>query len=974
MGGAISTRKPTTDFFRKSVPLKTFLTLHEKRKGEMQMRKTIGSIFISILLILTQLAAADFTISNESNTTAWLVLTRRMDADNDYPAGWRTRGWFRVQAGASRTLPVSADTANLYLHVTHPYPSEILPTDHASRNKAPWLIHPSQAFTVVEKAEGPGTLLKSDKPAHQLIRKTLYEYPNGGSARISAAGRLLVETNASASAELTLQQMRNKLENVTLISGLNIREEDIVKASNHRKNAFQFARGRGENRFVLLKQLSSTCGTTSAEMVLRYYGQDVGQSEIWGAGGIHIIETGAFPLEIEDAFDRLGVPARWYPGYPGSGLQQPTLNDLKAWVRESRPPIVLLRFDEYLHYVVVVGYDNQDDFLLADPNGIFRWMSSEDLKLGWSMVSPGLPNRVFETQNGFKTFVLEGLTETAGVLTQGQNVIVPFNPPNRHLPENYSVLFKTSNPPNRVPYPDSMGKYLAAGVEVWGGERFNPLWTTDRWERTFTFTEDIADYRVSEVVPAEFENLGGLEPAYVQGHQKVDNRTVKVWGRITPGTVSKGKLLLFVRGFKEPVHGSDTVSSTQSKRYYSEWGIGSDDSWHTFTFPGDVLSYTISAGIDFEDRFGAELLEHHKTSNQVKFKIRLDRHKVEANGITVNVTAHYEPVIAGSFALSYAGSLSNIPSGQRKTLNVTVYSTKGHLMPGVRVQFLDTNDSEIAFSPTAVKTNNSGVATSTMKTGSSGNADFTIRVDGVSDKQYNVSVAKVLKEHVEKRWFSSDPIYCKKKFGGVCISWETDPYTSSHHIDVPSWVSIHAYSISTHVPFEDRLTAPSVKSHSRSGNRVKLRIRFERHALESNDILVRVHAKYWGTHASPGAPLNPEGHPDPERVTSVWQDLSHLPAHTTLLPNYPNPFNPETWIPYHLAESAEVTLRIYSTEGRLVRSLALGHQPAGIYENKSRAVYWDGRNTVGERVASGLYFYRFTAGDFTATGKMLIQK
>ena len=98
------------------------------------------------------------------------------------------------------------------------------------------------------------------------------------------------------------------------------------------------------------------------------------------------------------------------------------------------------------------------------------------------------------------------------------------------------------------------------------------------------------------------------------------------------------------------------------------------------------------------------------------------------------------------------------------------------------------------------------------------------------------------------------------------------------------------------------------------------------------------------------------------------------PKKTVLLRNYPNPFNPETWLPYHLAEPAEVTLSIYSAGGQLVRTLALGYQPAGIYENKSRAAYWDGRNAVGERVASGLYFYTLTAGDFAATGKMLIRK
>ena len=98
------------------------------------------------------------------------------------------------------------------------------------------------------------------------------------------------------------------------------------------------------------------------------------------------------------------------------------------------------------------------------------------------------------------------------------------------------------------------------------------------------------------------------------------------------------------------------------------------------------------------------------------------------------------------------------------------------------------------------------------------------------------------------------------------------------------------------------------------------------------------------------------------------------PTETALLPNYPNPFNPETWLPYQLAESAAVTVRIYAANGSLIRMLALGHQPAGIYEGRSRAAYWDGRNAQGEPVASGVYFYTLQAGEFSATRKMVIRK
>ena len=99
-----------------------------------------------------------------------------------------------------------------------------------------------------------------------------------------------------------------------------------------------------------------------------------------------------------------------------------------------------------------------------------------------------------------------------------------------------------------------------------------------------------------------------------------------------------------------------------------------------------------------------------------------------------------------------------------------------------------------------------------------------------------------------------------------------------------------------------------------------------------------------------------------------------IPDKTLLLANYPNPFNPETWIPYQLANPAEVTGTIYAANGAVVRTLDLGHRRAGSYASRSRAAYWDGRNAQGEPVASGVYFYTLQAGDFSATRKMVIRK
>ena len=93
-----------------------------------------------------------------------------------------------------------------------------------------------------------------------------------------------------------------------------------------------------------------------------------------------------------------------------------------------------------------------------------------------------------------------------------------------------------------------------------------------------------------------------------------------------------------------------------------------------------------------------------------------------------------------------------------------------------------------------------------------------------------------------------------------------------------------------------------------------------------------------------------------------------------LLPNYPNPFNPETWIPYQLSEESTATVRMYDVGGHLVRTIEVGLKPTGYYLTRERAVYWDGRNESGEPVSSGVYFYTFTAGDYIQTRRMVIVK
>ena len=102
--------------------------------------------------------------------------------------------------------------------------------------------------------------------------------------------------------------------------------------------------------------------------------------------------------------------------------------------------------------------------------------------------------------------------------------------------------------------------------------------------------------------------------------------------------------------------------------------------------------------------------------------------------------------------------------------------------------------------------------------------------------------------------------------------------------------------------------------------------------------------------------------------------LERLPIQTQLLANYPNPFNPETWIPFKLAQDSTVTAQIYDVGGQRIRIIELGHLSAGNYVKSNRAIYWDGRTEDGEKVSSGTYFYQIKAGDYTETKKLVVLK
>ena len=154
-------------------------------------------------------------------------------------------------------------------------------------------------------------------------------------------------------------------------------------------------------------------------------------------------------------------------------------------------------------------------------------------------------------------------------------------------------------------------------------------------------------------------------------------------------------------------------------------------------------------------------------------------------------------------------------------------------------------------------------------------------------------------------------------------------------------------------------------------------VEFSRHAAKAGDVLeIVAHSPspFVGVRPVPQIVVSAE-EVLTSRISLPDLELYEIPSETELLANYPNPFNPETWIPYRLAKAAEVTLSIYDTNGALVRSIDVGFKPAAVYESRASAIYWDGRNNYGERVASGTYFYHLTAGgDYASTRRMVILK
>ena len=332
-------------------------------------------------------------------------------------------------------------------------------------------------------------------------------FPGGGGIRIY---------KRSAPTLSSLDISKRKLDSATLIDGLKIDKTRMYGfQGTEYKNCFIH---NGDSHFVLLEQGKgmNTCGTASVEMILHYYGKQYAQNHIWKAGGIHTVVPGTWPWEAEQALDRLGVSSTHY--------KQLDLADLRRYVDENRPPMILLRFTGGIHYCVVVGYNrNSGDYLLADPNGFFRWMDGNTLKDGWSMDG----NRVIKGHGvtDLAKYSKWILLNTAGALVP-YNAIVPRSAPTYYNAPNYSQLRSSR---------------VVGSDKLWAG--------MEDWSRSFTFDENFHHYHWSFRRTWHLNNIFKNARGWVDGASR-NGKTVKIWGKKQGGKFHRVEMYLWVRTWR----------------------------------------------------------------------------------------------------------------------------------------------------------------------------------------------------------------------------------------------------------------------------------------------------------------------------------------------------------------------------------------------------------------------------------------
>lgn len=272
---------------------------------------------------------------------------------------------------------------------------------------------------------------------------------------------------------------------------------------------------RGKNAFALYEQYDNTCGPTSVQMVLHYYGQGTHMGAIWDAGGIHTVAWGTYPSEVKQALNRLGVPAHRYDE-DTQGYRDDPYGRLRSYVNRDRPPIILLRLGEKAyHWVVVVGYNSAaNEYLLADPaHPRYKWVSRAWLAPRWRLSYQGSGN----AEGAFFDYVGTAVSAKADPYT----VVVPLNPPTRrHRLGNVRTKLRA--------------------FELEGKDTF--LGTTRGWSRTLTFSHSITGYVASGI-----ELVSSTGTATLDSHSmNAQQGEIYLRGRIEDGLTLRGRMWVIV--------------------------------------------------------------------------------------------------------------------------------------------------------------------------------------------------------------------------------------------------------------------------------------------------------------------------------------------------------------------------------------------------------------------------------------------
>ena len=270
---------------------------------------------------------------------------------------------------------------------------------------------------------------------------------------------------------------------------------------------------KGGNDFIMMEQFDKNCGPNSVQMLLYYYRKYRRLKDIWKAGGIRTVAFGTSPVELRKALNELGVPAHWYANK--------TLDDIRRYIKNNRPPIMLLRLSNTgYHWVVAVGYDTRwNAILIADPNGHFKWWNADQLNANWTL--EWLP--AYETAGAeWYEFQFD-----AGLFNQ-----LHLNP-NMVVVPSEAPTFETSY----RPYWSDM-----KAIEVYGKTRFRG--GTREWEETLTFQDPFSIVNISDI-----ELLTSTGKASVDGWTRTNARSIKLWGKIEDGWFLRGRMWVIVRTF-----------------------------------------------------------------------------------------------------------------------------------------------------------------------------------------------------------------------------------------------------------------------------------------------------------------------------------------------------------------------------------------------------------------------------------------